>query len=167
MLSPFEKLSAASRVWIYQADKSLTQAGQDALLTASEEFLSQWAAHGQSLLASATIKHDHFLVIATDEGFNMASGCSIDSSFRFVQEMGSKLKINFFDRANLAFLDNEQVHFIAMKDMKASIASGVIDSNSLFFDNNLGTKEELEKSWIVKAEESWLKRYFQTSKSVL
>lgn len=167
MLSPFEELSIASRVWIYQADKTLTQADQDTLLSASEEFLSQWAAHGQSLLASATIKHNHFLIIATDEGFNMASGCSIDSSFRFVQEVGSKLGINFFDRTNLAFLNKEQVQFVAMTDIKSSIAAGVIDGRSKFFDNNLTTKSELEERWIVNAEESWLKRYFQTSKSVL
>lgn len=167
MLSPFEELSAASRVWIYQADRVLNQKDQDALLNASEEFLSQWAAHGQSLLASATIKYNHFLIIATDEGFNMASGCSIDSSFRFVQEMGGKLGINFFDRASLAFLNNEEVQFVAMTNLKSAIASGTVEESSLFFDNNLGTKEELEKRWLVKAEESWLKRYFQTAKSVL
>ncbi|MBO3698912.1 hypothetical protein [Roseivirga sp. E12] len=167
MLSPFEELSAASRIWIYQADRALDQEEQKALLTASEEFLQQWAAHGQALMASATVKHDHFLIIATDEGFNMASGCSIDSSFRFVQEIGSKLGINFFDRANLAFLLDDQVRFINMKDLKSSIELGNVHGTSLFFDNNLTTKLELDKSWIVKAEESWLKRYFQAAKSVL
>ncbi len=167
MLSPFEELSATSRVWIYQSDRALTQEEQKALLIASEQFLQQWAAHGQSLLASATIEHGHFLIIATDEGFNMASGCSIDSSFRFVQEIGGKLQIDFFNRANLAFLKNEKVQFVGMKDLKSAIAQGEIDSNSLFFDNNLKTKAELEEKWIVKASESWLSRYFQPAKSVL
>ncbi len=167
MLSPFEELSAESRIWIYQADRALSNEEQQTLLLASEQFLQQWAAHGQSLLASATIEHSHFLIIATDEGFNMASGCSIDSSFRFVQEMGDKLNVGFFDRANLAFLKNDSVQFVKMNDLKSEVANGLIQGNSLFFDNNLSTKGELEEKWIVKANESWLNRYFQTAKSVL
>jgi len=167
MLSPFSELSPASRIWIYQADRALSQEEQSSILNASDQFLQQWAAHGQALLASATIKYDHFLVIATDEGFNMASGCSIDSSFRFVQEIGTKFDINFFDRANLAFLIENEVKFVAMPDLKPTIESGGLNGDSLFFDNNLGTKSELDNQWIVKAEESWLKRYFQAAKSVL
>lgn len=167
MLSPFEALSPASRIWIYQADRTLNQDEQSSILKASEQFLQQWAAHGQALLASATIKHDHFLIIATDEGFNMASGCSIDSSFRFVQEIGTKFNINFFDRTNLAFLKDDKVLFVKMKEVKTAIGSGELNGTSLFFDNNLSTKSELDNRWIVKAEESWLKRYFQTAKSVL
>lgn len=167
MLSPFEKLSNASRIWIYQSDRLLTQKDQDALLAASEMFLSEWAAHGQSLMASATIQHNHFLIVATDEGFNMASGCSIDSSFRFVQEVGSKLQINFFDRASLAFLIKDQVTFVAMNQLKSNIEAGAINGSTLFFDNNISKKSDLDQKWIVKADESWLKRYFQTAKSVI
>lgn len=167
MLSSFEKLSNASRVWIYQADRTLSSEDQMAILQAAEGFIQQWAAHGQALLASATIKYDHFLVIATDEGFNLASGCSIDSSFRFVQEIGAKLNINFFDRASLAFKKDNRIEFVQMNLLKSTIESGNISGDTLFFDNNLSTKSELENKWVVKAEESWLKRYFQTAKSVL
>lgn len=167
MLASFEKLSPNSRVWVYQSDRALTDSEQKNLLTSAESFIQQWAAHGQSLLASATIRYNHFLIIATDEGFNMASGCSIDSSFRFVQEAGSNFDVDFFQRTNLAFLMDGSVTLCQMTQLKESIEDGKVGYETLFFDNNIQTKSELDTKWIVNAGESWLKRYFQATKSVL
>ena len=167
MLAPFEKLSLRSRIWIYQANRSLSDTEQRTILKSADSFVQQWAAHGQSLLASATVLYDHFFIIATDENFNMASGCSIDSSFRFVQESGSHLNIDFFQRTNLAFLVDNKVELIQMNALKQAIEDGRISEETSFFDNNIHTKSELETQWIVNAGESWLKRYFQTTKSVL
>ena len=167
MLASFEKLSPQSRIWIYQSNRALSNTEQRTILENAESFIQQWAAHGQSLLASATVLHDHFLIIATDENFNMASGCSIDSSFRFVQESGSHLNIDFFQRTNLAFLVNGKVELIRMNALKPAIEDGRISEETSFFNNNIHTKSELETQWIVNAGESWLKRYFQSTKSVL
>lgn len=167
MLTPFEQLSPKSRVWIYQADRVITKAEQKQILSQSEVFIEQWAAHGESLLASASVMHDHFLIIATDEGFNLASGCSIDSSFRFVQELGSNLNIGFFERTNLAFSLNKQIELVKMNEVKEAISTGKITSSSKFFDNNVQTKSELLERWIVNASESWLKRYFPATTNVI
>ncbi len=167
MLTPFEQLSANSRIWIYQADRVINNKEQQDILTKSEAFIGQWAAHGQSLLASSQVLHDHFLVIATDEKFHMASGCSIDSSFRFVQELGGSLNINFFERTNLAFLIDGNVELVKMNALKEAIANGIVTDTTLFFNNNIGTVSELQEKWIVKASESWLKRYFNPTVSVI
>jgi len=167
MLTPFEELRPQSRIWIYQADRPIAGEEEQAMLAASETFIREWAAHGQSLLASASVLHQHFLVFATDENFNMASGCSIDSSFRFVQQLGQEMNFDFFQRTNLAFLIDNEVKIVPMSALKHEIAAGTIGEDSLFFDNNIGTKTELAEKWIVSASKSWLKRYFQSSPSVL
>ncbi|WP_422007729.1 hypothetical protein [Roseivirga pacifica] len=166
MLTPFEKLSDNARIWIYQADRVLNASEQKEILAQTESFLHQWAAHGQALLASAKIEHGHFLIICTDESFNLASGCSIDSSVRFVQELGEQFKVNFFERSNLAFLINSSVKLVPMQAVKAEVANENIAANTLFFNNTVGTKAELDTKWCVKANESWLKRYFQQAESV-
>lgn len=167
MLTPFEQLKPLSRIWIYQADRSINGDEQQTMLAASEKFIQQWAAHGQSLLASAMVMHNQFLVIATDENFNLASGCSIDSSFRFVQGLGKEMSFDFFQRTNLAFYINQEVKLVALSGLKDEIAKGNITGDTLFFDNNINTKAELHEKWIVSAGESWLKRYFQVTPNVL
>jgi hypothetical protein len=166
MLTDFNSLGENSRVWVYQADRLLNNKEQVEILQALEVFLGQWAAHGNNLMASGTIMYDAFLVIGTDESFNMASGCSIDSSFRFVQELGAKTGIDFFQRMNLAFFIDEKVEILKMSDLKSKIEEGLIDSNTLFFDNTIQKKIELDSKWCVKAGESWLGRYFKTTANV-
>jgi hypothetical protein len=166
MLTDFKSLSPNSRVWIYQSERVLTIEEQQLMLDETTLFLNQWAAHGNNLMASAQMFHDAFLVIATDESFNMASGCSIDSSFRFVQELGAKMKIDFLQRINLAFLLGEKVSIVKLTDLKAMVENGAIDTNTLFFNNTIQKKFELENDWCVKAGETWLARYFKTTANV-
>lgn len=135
-------------------------------MEALSQFLKAWAAHGQDLHASGKIEYDQFLIIATDESFNLASGCSIDSSVHFVQDLGSRYSIDFFDRSKLAFLQEESVNLIALNSLKGSIEQQVVKPDSLFFQNTVQTKGELKSNWLVKAGESWLKRYFKTYVSV-
>ena len=166
MIASFEKLSSNSRIWIYQSNRPISGEEQIQILQKSAAFLKSWAAHGQDLLAAAEIIDDHFLVIATDESFNMASGCSIDTSFRFIQELGSAYSIDFFNRANLAFNLEGKVQLIDMKQLKGNIEEGNIQASSLFYDNSIRSLGELRNNWRVKAEESWLKRYFKAAESV-
>jgi hypothetical protein len=166
MLTNFNSLSPKARIWIYQSERIFTLEEQKLILDEVTLFLEQWAAHGNNLMASATISYDAFLVISTDESFNMASGCSIDSSFRFVQELGAKMRVDFFQRMNLTFLVDEQVSFIKLSELKSKIEDGVIDANTLFFDNTIQNKGQLENDWYIKAGESWLARYFKTVTNV-
>jgi len=155
-----------ARVWVYAADRKLSSEEISQILAASDNFLNEWAAHGAELKASADILNDHFLIIAADESFQMASGCSIDTSFRFVQSIGQQFQVDFFNRMNISFwLDNEVRQF-KMKDLNQAIRKGQIDRQTVFFNQNIATLEELNSNWRVKAEESWLKRYFKAAETV-
>ena len=124
MLTNFDTLSKNSRIWIYQANRKLSAKEQEECLQRVEGFLGQWAAHGNALKASATIEHGFFLIIGTDESFNMASGCSIDTQVRFIQELGNSLDIDFFQRMNIAFLIQNEVELIEMSKIKTKVENG-------------------------------------------
>ncbi|MGW8122558.1 hypothetical protein ACV07N_07840 [Roseivirga echinicomitans] len=166
MLSDFNKLSNNSRTWVYQADRRLTAADQKKCLDHLDVFLTQWAAHGNDLMASGVIKHDYFLIISTDESFNMASGCSIDTQVRFVQQLSSDLGIDFFQRTNIAFLIDNEVELVPLSQIKSEVESGRISSETLFFDNTIQTKGQLENNWCVEAGKTWLSRYFKQAANV-
>lgn len=166
MLADFDKLSKNSRLWIYQADRKLTALEQKKCLDQLEAFLNQWAAHGNDLMASGIIKHDYFLIISTDESFNMASGCSIDTQVRFVQQLSSNLGVDFFQRTNIAFLINNEVELVPLSQIKSEVENGRILAHTLFFDNTIQTKGQLKNNWCVEAGKTWLNRYFKQSANV-
>ena len=165
-MKAFEALSDGARLWIYQSDRLLKAHEQEWILGKLGAFLSEWAAHGQDLSASANILHDHFIVIAVDESFNLASGCSIDQSVQLMKKVGEHFNIDFFNRANIAFMLDGQVTLIPMSALKTHIEKGSLNENTSFFQNTIQTKKELKSNWLIKAGESWLKKYFQKAINV-
>lgn len=160
MYLEFDEMPSTARVWIYQADRLLSAEEQSHIVDAAKQFLGDWAAHGSPLKSSFQLIHDKFLVISVDEGFNKASGCSIDASVGLIRDLESKLGINFFDRTKVAFLLNGEVFQSSMADIKKLISDGKINSETITFNNLVANIDEFHNSWKVPAGESWLKRYF-------
>ncbi|MCV9387963.1 hypothetical protein [Reichenbachiella ulvae] len=160
MIVSFDELPGTARVWIYQADKTFGQADLEVIAEEANKFFDGWAAHGAPLKSSYKVFHDKFLVIAVDEQFNQASGCSIDASVGLVKTLEQKLGINFFDRSKVCFLVNDEIFESSLTEIKQLVEQGKIQSDTPTFNNLVPNKDELESSWIIPAEESWLKRYF-------
>ena len=127
-----------------------------------ELFTNGWAAHGQALKASYELRHDQFLLIAVDEGFNNASGCSIDASVHVIKAIEQKTGIALLGREQVAFLRGTEVFLSPVKSLKESYQDGAWNASSLMFNNVLTTKGQLENEWIVPAGNTWLKRYVQS-----
>ena len=160
MLLDFSDISNEAKVWIYQASKQLTDEAKDLLALEAAEFCKQWSAHSTPLKSAYKILHDKFLVLAVDEGYNMASGCSIDSSVRFVKNVEQKLGVNFFDRTQVAFLIDDNVYTTSLQSIKDEIASGRIEPDTLTFNMQAQNVADFQNNWMLPAQESWMKRYF-------
>jgi hypothetical protein len=160
MYIPFDSLSAHARVWVYQADRPLSEVEVALIEKTSPAFLDSWATHGKPLKASFRLFHNQFLVIGVDEGHQVASGCSIDSSVSFVQALEQELEVSFMDRGKVAFVSGNKVFLEPIPQLKRSIASGRITEDTQTFNNLVASKQELEENWILPAKETWLKRYF-------
>lgn len=162
MYIPFNEMPTHAKVWVYQANRELTQEEITLLETQSKDFLEQWAAHQQPLKSSSNIFYSRFLVIAVDESFNAASGCSIDASVHFVQSLESKLKVDFFDRSKVAFFNPEEkvVFTEDLKNLKQKIAEGIIQAETPVFNNLVTDLASFQREWQKPAQSSWLARYF-------
>jgi hypothetical protein len=160
MYIPFNQLPANARVWIYQASRNLTDAEVEALNPVLAQFSTEWTSHGQKLQASAQIFHNRFLVLANNEDVNSPSGCSIDASVRFVKELEERLNVSFFDRTQLAFLQDNGVEVVPLKAVKEKINNGELRAESLYFDNTVPTAGHILNNWPKPAKETWLARYF-------
>ena len=157
----------ASRIWIYQSDRKITKQEFIEIDQLANEFVIKWAAHGNTLDASAAIFHDYFLVLAVNEELYQASGCSIDTSVDFIRSLGKRYEINFLDRSKVAILEKNEVILIDFKVIKNEIEKGKISAETLIFNNLVGSKRELLSNWLQPAKDSWLKRYFKKSQETV
>lgn len=167
MYIDFNKLPDTARVWVYQANRSLTDGEANTILELLQPAITDWAAHGQPLLASAQVINNRFVVVGVDEGYNLPSGCSIDSSARTVQEIGRKLSsngefIDFFDRSAAVLLTDNSVQTFPLPLIKKAVDEGEIVPDTTVLNTLVKTKAEFLADWQIRAADSWLKRYFKS-----
>lgn len=160
MYVAFDKIEDDARVWIYQADRKLSDTEAEKLENEAKVFTEQWAAHGTGLMASAKVFHHQFLILTVDESQHGASGCSIDSSVAFVRNVEKQYGLNFFDRNKVAFLLDEEIYLESIQNLKNKIEKGDIASDTLTFNNLVATKGEMKEKWVSPAQNTWLARYF-------
>lgn len=159
MFVPFDLLEDSARVWIYQSVRKFTETEKNAISQTLSSFTQQWAAHGSPLKTSFTILYEQFIVLAADENFNEASGCSIDSSVHVMKAMDEQYSLGLFDRTQVAFLKSGTVMMLKLSELPGRLAENTWQQDTLTFNNLVTTKGELGTRWIVPAGETWLKRY--------
>ncbi|MBT3571779.1 MAG: ABC transporter ATPase [Flavobacteriales bacterium] len=153
MLADFHTLPDSSRIWLYASEKALTTDQQNHILTYIAEHLKGWNAHKVPLTAGVTILENHFIVIALDENKNGASGCSIDTLQKTIQELEKDLSIALMNRLNVFCKIGEIIKVIP------SFKLGVIaNEDTLFYDLTIQRKEELS-NYLKPIKEGWAKSY--------
>ncbi|APG64014.1 ABC transporter ATPase [Tenacibaculum todarodis] len=159
MFTEYKNLPDNSRVWIYQADREFQIEEIEHISAKALLFIDQWTRHGDDLKGSFTIKYNQFLVLAVDEGFNNVSGCSIDSSVKFVQELEKELQLDLMNKLNVSFKDNDNINIVKLTDFQQYAKDKKINAETIVFNNMVNTKEDFETKWEVPAKESWHKRF--------
>ena len=159
MYIEYKNLPQNSRVWIYQSDRKFTAKEIEFISVRSEDFINQWTRHGDDLKGSFTFKYNQFLVLAVDESFNTVSGCSIDSSVRFVQALEKELQLELMNKMNVTFKDNEHINLVKLADFQRYAKEQKVTLETIVFNNMVATKEDFENKWEVPARESWHKRF--------
>jgi hypothetical protein len=161
MYVDFDKIPQDARIWVYQANRQLTDDEVNTVENYLKPAVNQWAAHGAALLASAKVLHNRFIIIALDENQNEASGCSIDASTRWFKELGDALNIDFFDRSQ-AYLEGDEIKTFSVFQSKKAVEGGLVSPETIVFNNiTLSILSDLNSKWQMKAIEApTLKRFF-------
>jgi hypothetical protein len=152
-------LENSSRVWIYQANRDITYDELDEMRPEIFDFLDQWTSHSQDLYTYGNIFHRRFLALFVDESIAGPSGCSIDKSVNFIEYLGSKYRIDFFNRNVFAYMKDDEIFFVDKSLLKLEKDKGKFDEQTLFFDHLVPTKGDFLKRWITPLENTWIKRF--------
>ena len=151
-----ETFSPDSRVWVYQSSRLFFLSEALEIEELLNKFTAEWQSHGADVEAYGNLFFGQFLVLMADETQAGVSGCSTDSSVRFVKVLGEKYSVDFFNRTNLAFLVKEKIQVLPMNQLAYAAQNSFIDRDTLYFNNLVQTKRELEERWIVPVKDSWL-----------
>ena len=151
----YKELPADSRVWIYQSSRKLSDAEVSEIRKYGQEFIQNWAAHGKELNAAIEVFYHRFIVLFADESQVSASGCSIDSSVRFIKQIQDAYQIDLFDRLNIAFRTHSDIDVLRMNDFQTALEKGQLNENTIVFNNLVETKEAFENKWETTIKESW------------
>ena len=164
MYISFDQLPGDARVWVYQANRPLTDADVQFVQSSLQPALSQWSAHGQPLLASARLVANRFVVIAVDENHSLPSGCSIDASTHFLKTIGQQLSgdspVDFFDRSAAYVGPTGEVLTLTLPTIKHAVMDGRLSPDTTVFNTLVSTKAEFDNKWQLPASQTWLNRYF-------
>jgi hypothetical protein len=150
--------AADSRVWVYQASRmfSVSEALQiEGLL---KEFAQNWKSHGTPVKGYANLLFGQFIILMADESATGVSGCSTDSSVRLVKQIELLFRVNLFDRLSLAFIIKGKVQLLPLSQLDYAAENNFISAETIYFNNTVQIKKELEESWMIPAGKSWLAR---------
>lgn len=119
-------------------------------------FISQWKSHGATVKGYANLFFGRFIIFMADEEATGVSGCSTDSSVRLIKTIEEEFRVDMFNRQMLAFVTKEKIEVIPMAQLSHALANGFISEETLYFNNTVLTKKELEEKWIIPLKNSWL-----------
>lgn len=161
MLVDFNTLPEESRVWIYQANRSFTEDELEEIQSKLDVFINNWTAHGSDLQSGYTIKYKRFIIIGLNQSLNSATGCSIDASVHFIQELEKQYNVDLMDKMNVSYKQGEYVAYKTLIDFKKMAKDKAVSKNTIVFNNLVNTISEFNENWEVPASESWHSRFLK------
>lgn len=148
--------SPASRVWVYQSSRLFTMGEALEIEDLLNDFVQSWKSHGYPVKGASYLFFGQFIILMADETDTGVGGCSTDSSVRFIKEIESRFKVNMFDRNNLAFVIKDKIQLLPFSQVQYAFENKFITGETIYFNNLVASKEELETNWLIPLKESWL-----------
>ena len=161
MLVDFKTLPEESRIWIYQANRSFTDHEIEEIKTKLDAFIENWSAHGSDLQSGYDVVYKRFIVIGINQDLNAATGCSIDASVQFIQQLEKDYKVDLMDKMNVSYKQGEFIAYKSLIDFRKMARQKAVSKNTIVFNNLVTNIAEFKENWEVPASESWHSRFLK------
>jgi hypothetical protein len=148
--------SSDSRVWIYQSNRLFSIGETLEIEELLKDFTYTWMSHGIPVKGYGSMFFGQFIILMADEEATGVSGCSTDSSVRLMKEIENRYSVTLFERTSLAFVVKDKVLLIPLSQLSYALQNQFIHPDTLYFNNIVQTKKEMEDNWIISVRESWL-----------
>lgn len=158
MTVSFDQLPDQARAWVYTSNRLLNDQEVHLVRSYLEQFTADWSSHGTPLKAAAQVFDHSVIVLAVEDGWDVASGCSIDKSVAVLKTIEQELHISLFDRLLLLHKAelNAPVSFISLPNLKKGIQEGVIPAESLIINTQADSLRAIKEGLWTEIKHSWL-----------
>lgn len=161
MLVDFNTLPEESRVWIFQANRSFSEQEIEEIQSKLDVFVTNWTAHGSDLQAGYQIKYKRFIILGLNQDLNAATGCSIDASVHFIQQLEKEYNVDLMDKMNVSYKQGEYIAYKTLIDFKKMAKDKAVSKNTIVFNNLVVNIADFNENWEVPASESWHSRFLK------
>jgi hypothetical protein len=135
---PFERLPDDSRLWVFGAERSLSDTERTALLAEVDRFLDDWRAHGTPLTAARDLRDERFLLVAVDQASVPPSGCSIDAMVSVLKGLEGRLRVGLVEHGAIHYRDRSgALRRVDRPGFKRLVETGEVDGDTPVIDTTL------------------------------
>jgi hypothetical protein len=157
----FDELPPDARLWIFGAERPLSETERGRVLDEVDAFIGQWAAHDVPLTTARDLRYDQFIFVAVDERAAGASGCSVDALVRRMKALQAELGVELVNQAPVLYRDESGVARVSRERFADLVEAGSVGRETVVFDNTLTTVGAVRDGrWELPAADSWHGRAF-------
>jgi hypothetical protein len=157
----FDALPGHGRLWVFPATRDLTDAEANAFLTAVDDFLATWSAHGAALRSGRELIERRFLLVGVDVDAEAPSGCSIDALMTRLRAVGDSMGVALIDHAPVWFRQAGSIRTLSRPEFRALAAEGDVDADVHVFDTTLTRIDDFRAGKLERpATDTWHGRTF-------
>ncbi len=161
-MNNWNHLKPESKLWMYGAQKVLSDIEQKQIRSILDHFCENWAAHGAKLNCGFNILYDRFIMIAVDEESAAASGCSIDKSVDVIKQIDTEFDLDLFNRLrcfHIEALPKTAITAYLSSEISELIREGVLDEYSKMVYMQATNLQDLTPNFTRDLKDTWLKKY--------
>ncbi len=161
---PFDQMPPSARAWVYTANRILTFTESNTLMERIAPFLTEWSSHGTALNAACQILDQTIIVVAVENGFEAASGCSIDKSVRILKDLEQELGVSLFDRLQILYKKQDSaIEVLPLPSFKNKLAAGEISAEGWVVNTQVTTVGALKRELWQQVKDSWLAKFLPST----
>jgi hypothetical protein len=147
------------KLWFYGFTKDLDNNDLRNIEARLNQFTQEWESHGQKVNAKSLLVGGHLMILAVNNDFIEASGCSIDSSVALIRDINKEYQLDLFDRLKLGIVEGEKIKYLSKEQVSLSVESGSLDVNKMCVNETINNSDHLSQ-FIVPVSQSWLGKSF-------
>ena len=164
MFVPFDTLPDNGRVWVYPISRRLSDQEAAQLEAMMEGFVQKWLSHQREVHGSGLVLENRFIILSADEAMTDVSGCSIDSSVRFIREVEQTFGVSCFDRSHLYFQDaSGSIVSLDFREIRDAWDRGIIDDQTQIYNLQAAHVEDIRTKWMLPLSATPLARFLPLS----
>ena len=161
----FPALDDSARLWIWVAQRPLSESEQVAVTDAVDQFLGGWTSHKRKIRGASAVLLDQVLILAGEIEEGEISGCGIDKSAHLLEEVASRQGFTWSSALDVPIVDDARGRVVMLDrtELKRRIGNGEVSDGTLIIDRTLTSLGDLRSHGLKRpAQDSWAARYFRS-----